>query len=91
MLMKRVVVTGMAALTPLGNNWEENALKLKGQVTGIQKMNDWEKYKGLNTQLAAPVNFSKPPGFTRKQMRGMSRVALLATYTTELALSERIN
>ena len=88
MLMKRVVVTGMAALTPLGNNWEENALKLKGQVTGIQKMNDWEKYKGLNTQLAAPVNFSKPPGFTRKQMRGMSRVALLATYTTELALSD---
>jgi len=86
--MKRVVVTGMAALTPLGNNWEENALKLKGQVTGIQKMNDWEKYKGLNTQLAAPVNFSKPPGFTRKQMRGMSRVALLATYTTELALSD---
>jgi len=88
MLMKRVVVTGMAALTPLGNNWEENALKLKGQVTGIQKMNDWEKYKGLNTQLAAPVNFSKPPSFTRKQMRGMSRVALLATYTTELALSD---
>ena len=88
MLMKRVVVTGMAALTPLGNNWEENALKLKGQVTGIQKMNDWEKYKGLNTQLAAPVNFSKPPDFTRKQMRGMSRVALLATYTTELALSD---
>ena len=86
--MKRVVVTGMAALTPLGNNWEENALKLKGQVTGIQKMNDWEKYKGLNTQLAAPVNFSKQPGFTRKQMRGMSRVALLATYTTELALSD---
>jgi len=88
MLMKRVVVTGMAALTPLGNNWEENALKLKGQVTGIQKMNDWGKYKGLNTQLAAPVNFLKPPGFTRKQMRGMSRVALLATYTTELALSD---
>ena len=86
--MKRVVVTGMAALTPLGNNWEENALKLKGQVTGIQKMNGWGKYKGLNTQLAAPVNFSKPPGFTRKQMRGMSRVALLATYTTELALSD---
>jgi len=88
MLMKRVVVTGMAALTPLGNNWEENALKLKGQVTGIQKMNDWGKYKGLNTQLAAPVNFLKPPSFTRKQMRGMSRVALLATYTTELALSD---
>ena len=86
--MKRVVVTGMAALTPLGNNWEENALKLKGQVTGIQKMNDWGKYKGLNTQLAAPVNFLKPPSFTRKQMRGMSRVALLATYTTELALSD---
>ena len=60
--MKRVVVTGMAALTPLGNNWEENALKLKGQVTGIQKMNDWEKYKGLNTHSRAIQNKDKFTG-----------------------------
>jgi len=84
--MKRVVITGMAALTPIGNDWETVAANLKAQQTGIQKMDDWEKYNGLNTQLAAPVEFSRPEHYTRKQIRGMGRVAMLGTYATELAL-----
>jgi len=84
--MKRVVVTGMAALTPLGNNWETVAQKLKSQTTGIQKMAQWATYKGLNTHLGAPVDFSRPEHYSRKQVRGMGRVAMLATYASELAL-----
>lgn len=84
--MKRVVITGMAALTPIGNDWPSVAESLKTGRTGIQKMPDWAKYKGLNTQLAAPVDFSRPGHYSRKQIRGMGRVALLATYATELAL-----
>ncbi|MDD1618075.1 MAG: beta-ketoacyl-ACP synthase [Methylococcaceae bacterium] len=84
--MKRVVVTGMAAITPLGNDWETVALKLKSQTTGIQSMDDWGKYKGLNTRLGAPVNFSRPEHYSRKQVRGMGRVAMLGTYATEMAL-----
>jgi len=84
--MKRVVVTGMAALTPLGNNWETVAQKLKSQTTGIQQMAGWAKYKGLNTHLGAPVDFSRPEHYSRKQVRGMGRVAMLATYASELAL-----
>lgn len=84
--MKRVVITGMAALTPIGNDWETVAQNLKTQQTGIQKMDDWEKYNGLNTLLAAPVDFSRPEHYTRKQIRGMGRVAMLGTYATELAL-----
>jgi 3-oxoacyl-[acyl-carrier-protein] synthase II len=84
--MKRVVVTGMAAITPLGNDWETVAHKLKAQHTGIRHMADWDKYNGLNTRLAAPVEFSRPPHYSRKQVRGMGRVALIGTYATELAL-----
>lgn len=84
--MKRVVITGMSALTPLGNDWETVSSKLKSQITGIKRMNDWEKYNGLNTQLGAPVDFARPEHYTRKQVRGMGRVAMLATYATELAL-----
>jgi len=84
--MKRVVVTGMAAITPLGNDWETVAQKLKAQTTGIQRMDDWAKYKGLNTHLGAPVNFSRPKHYSRKQVRGMGRVAMLGTYASELAL-----
>ena len=86
--MRRVVVTGMGAITPLGNDWASVSEKLKAQVTGIQRMDNWSKYKGLNTQLAAPADFSRPEHYSRKQVRGMGRVAMLATYATELALQE---
>jgi 3-oxoacyl-[acyl-carrier-protein] synthase II len=86
MLMKRVVVTGMAAITPLGNDWETVAQKLKSQTTGIRRMDDWDKYKGLNTRLGAPVDFSRPEHYSRKQVRSMGRVAMLGTYASELAL-----
>jgi len=84
--MKRVVITGMAAITPIGNDWPAVAERLKAQLTGIKHMDEWSKYKGLNTQLAAPVDFSRPAHYSRKQVRGMGRVAMLATYATELAL-----
>lgn len=84
--MKRVVITGMAAITPIGNDWETVSNNLKLQKTGIQKMDDWDKYNGLNTRLGAPVDFSRPEHYSRKQVRGMGRVAMLATYATELAL-----
>ncbi len=86
--MNRVVVTGMGAITPLGNDWTSVAEKLKAQITGIQRMNEWDKYNGLNTQLAAPADFSRPEHYSRKQVRGMSRVAMMATYATELALQD---
>ncbi len=84
--MKRVVITGMAALTPIGNDWETVADNLKNQQTGIQRMDDWDIYNGLNTKLAGSVDFSRPEHYTRKQVRGMGRVAMLGTYATELAL-----
>ena len=84
--MKRVVVTGMAGLSPIGNDWPQIAARLKSRCTGIQIMPDWDKYRGLNTRLAAPVAFEKPAHYSRKQTRSMGRVALLATYASELAL-----
>jgi len=84
--MKRVVITGMSALTPIGNDWETVAENLKQQITGIRYMGDWEKYNGLNTRLAGPVEFTRPKHYSRKQVRGMGRVAMMGTYATELAL-----
>lgn len=84
--MRRVVVTGMAGISPIGNDWREVSARLKAQSIGIRFMRDWEKYKGLNTRLAAPADFSKPEYYSRKQIRSMGRVALMATYATELAL-----
>ena len=41
-MLKRVVVTGMAGISPIGNDWQQVAERLKNKSTGIQFMSDWE-------------------------------------------------
>jgi len=87
--MNRVVITGMAGLSPIGLDWESVSHNLKNMNTGIRYMEDWDKYQGLDTRLAAPIfDFEKPEHYTRKQTRSMGRVALMATRATELALEQ---
>ncbi len=46
-------------------------------------------YDGLHTLLGAPVDdFVLPAHYTRKRIRAMGRVSLLATRATELALTQ---
>ncbi|MCG9708346.1 MULTISPECIES: beta-ketoacyl-ACP synthase [unclassified Pseudoalteromonas] len=87
--MKRVVVTGMSAITALGDTWGEFKSALQKGENAVQYMTDWDVAPELNTRLAAPVtHFSKPSHYKRKQVRSMGRVAMMSTRTTELALEE---
>lgn len=87
--MKRVVVTGMSAITALGDTWGEFKTALQKGENAVQYMTDWDVAPELNTRLAAPVtHFTKPSHYKRKQVRSMGRVALMSTRTTELALEE---
>jgi len=88
-LKHRVVVTGIGAYSPIGNDWIEAELRLRSLRNGIRYMEDWEVYKGLNTCLGAPVaQFDHPASFTRKRIRSMGRVAMLATAASEKALDD---
>ncbi|NNG21860.1 beta-ketoacyl-ACP synthase [Telluria aromaticivorans] len=85
---RRVVVTGMAGISPLGNDWQSIRTRLGEYRNAIQRMDDWATYDGLNTQLGAPAApFELPKRYDRKATRSMGRVALLATRATELALA----
>jgi len=87
--MKRVVVTGMGAITSLGDNWADFSAALKSGVSAIKRMEDWAVYKDLNTQLGGPIKgFAAPTSYPRKKTRAMGRVSLLATRATELALDD---
>lgn len=87
--MQRVVVTGMAGFSPIGNTWKAIKANLSGMQTGIRRIDDWDKYDDLNTRLGAPVeDFMLPKHYTRKALRSMGRVAQFAVRSTELALEE---
>ncbi len=84
---RRVVVTGMSGVTALGNDWETVLTRLKACENATQYMPSYEQYEGLNTKLAAPIDgFELPKHYTRKMVRGMGRVAKLATLASENAL-----
>ena len=84
----RVVVTGMAGLTSLGHNWDSIRAGVVAGRNGIQRLGDWAKIDGLNTNLGGPIDdFEVPEHYTRKQVRSMGRVSLFATSTAERALS----
>lgn len=90
MKQRRVVVTGMAGISPIGCDWDSVLLRLKARQNGVQQMPEWSEYSGLNARLAAPAaSFSLPDDlYNRKRTRGMGRVALMAVRVSELALRD---
>ncbi|MFZ6730696.1 beta-ketoacyl-ACP synthase [Undibacterium sp. Ji42W] len=83
----RVVVTGMAGISPLGNDWASIRKQLGEYRNAIKRMDEWSDYEGLNTQLGAPAPaFELNERYHRKATRSMGRVALMATRASELAL-----
>lgn len=85
----RVVVTGMAGFSPIGNDWAQIRTNLERQHTGIRYMPDWDAYEGLNTRLGAPVEgFELPDHYSRRVLRSMGRGAQMATRASELALRD---
>ncbi|WP_313651612.1 beta-ketoacyl-ACP synthase [Pseudomonas soli] len=87
--MRRVVVTGMAGITALGNDWASIAAQFAAGRSGIRRMDEWDRYSELNTRLAGPIDdFQVPAHWTRKQLRSMGRVSRLAVAAAERALAD---
>ncbi len=86
---KRVVVTGIGALSPLGHDWPTVREHLRSGRNAVRVMSEWAEYEGLNTRLGAPAQlFDLPAHYSRKTTRSMGRVALMATRASELALAD---
>ena len=87
--MKRVVVTGMSAITALGQDWNTFRNALNEGENAVVNMQQWDSVEGLNTRLAAPVlDFEKPKHYKRQKVRSMGRVSLMSTLATERALEQ---
>ena len=87
--MKRVVITGVGAISPLGHDWPTVRARLREERNVVQYIREWDEYEGLNTRLgtrAAP--FELPARYNRKVTRSMGRVAIMATLSAETALAD---
>jgi len=86
---KRVVVTGMGAVTSLGEDWDTFSNNLKQGKSGISFIEEWNKYKDLNTRLGGSIpDFTTPEHYTRKKVRSMGKISLMSTVATENAIRD---
>lgn len=87
---RRVVVTGIGAISPLGNDWATVQARLRDRRNAVSYIDEWDAYEGLNTRVGArAAPFELPaPTYNRKNTRSMGRVALMATRASEMALAD---
>ncbi|SDR89645.1 beta-ketoacyl-ACP synthase II [Christiangramia echinicola] len=88
MELKRVVVTGLGALTPIGNNLEEYWDGLKNGRSGSAPITyfDTEKFK---TKFACELkNFDPLEHFDRKEARKLDRFAQYAMVSADEAIQD---
>ena len=88
MELKRVVVTGLGALTPIGNTLEEYWQGLKSGKSGSAPITyyDTEKFK---TKFACELkNYNPEDYFDRKEVRKLDRFAQYALISSDEAIAD---
>lgn len=86
--MKRVVITGMGGITPLGHDWSTIEPRLRAGRNAVRRMPEWDFFESLNSRLGCPVDDFRIPDWPRKHLRSMGRVAQLAVAASERALRD---
>ena len=88
MSKRRVVVTGMGAITPLGNNVEESWENLKKGVSGAAPITHFDASQ-FKTQFACEVkNFNAQDFIDRKEMRKMDIYTQYAIVAAKMAIED---
>ncbi len=88
MELKRVVVTGIGTLTPLGNNLEDYWTALINGVPGADNITLFDASK-FKTRFACEIKGFDPTQFMdRKEARKTDRFAQLAIAASEMAVSD---
>ena len=86
--MRRVVVTGMGALTPIGNNLQDYWNNLVAGVSGADMITHFDASK-FKTRFACELKGYNPENhFDRKEARKMDPYAQYAMIATDEAIKD---
>ena len=87
-MFKRVVITGLGAITPLGHDVPSTWEALKAGRSGIRRITSFDP-SNLATQFAGEVvDFDPSKYFDRREARRMDRVTQFATVAADQALQD---
>ncbi|MDO4694233.1 MAG: beta-ketoacyl-ACP synthase [Eikenella sp.] len=89
MMKKRVVITGIGALSAFGRDWPGVQAAFRRGKNAVRYMADWEAFPELEARIAAPLpEYRAPAHWSRKQLRSMGLVAQYTVDACEQALQQ---
>ena len=86
--MKRVVVTGLGVIAPLGNTVSSLVDGVEAGRSAVQYMEGWDQYTGLRSLVGAPAELKNEKDIPRKSRRSMSRMSIFAVQAAQQALQD---
>ncbi|MBO6515701.1 MAG: beta-ketoacyl-ACP synthase II [Bacteroidia bacterium] len=86
--MRRVVITGLGAITPIGNNVKTYWNNLVNGVSGVQKITRFDAFR-FKTQFACEVkDYDALDYFDRKEARKLDRFSQYGLISAEEAITD---
>ena len=86
--MKRVVITGVGAVTPLGGSVHSLIDGIESGKSAVRFMDEWSCYCGMNSHVAAPAELKDEKNIPRQKRRTMGRMSIFAVQAAEQALND---
>ena len=85
---RRVAITGIGLISPLGSSLQDLHANLKAAKSSIVHMDAWQQPGiGLQTSVGSPVKHFSDESIPRKFRRNMSRISSMAHVATEQAIA----
>ena len=87
-MKKRVVITGLGCVTPVGTGKEDFWVNIKSGVSGIDKITRFD-YTNYQTQIAGEVKDFTPEDYiSKKELKKMDRFTQFAMVASKLAVAD---
>ncbi len=86
--MKRVVITGVGAVSPFGADVGSLIEGIESNRCAIKYMEAWKDYVGLNSLVAAPAELKNEKNIPRRKRRSMGRMGIFAAQAAEQAVED---
>jgi 3-oxoacyl-[acyl-carrier-protein] synthase II len=88
MPLKRVVITGIGAVSPLGNTVAEMSAGFNESRTAVRFMDGWDAYKGLRSLVAAPIQPLDAQFIPRQSRRSMGPMSIFSVHAAAEAIKD---
>jgi len=86
--LKRAVITGLGAVSPLGADVEAMIQGIELGKSAIRYMEGWDRYTGLKCLVGAPAQLVNEKAIPRTSRRSMGRMSIFSVQAAEQAISD---